>query len=277
MIKQIENKEPVKHSADVELRHLNARLAQRIERHAIELGAAQAEMDTFAHSISHDLRSPLTVIGGFVALLAKHSSQDLDERGLHHLERITAAILKIERMMDQILALSRMSRSEMHWVRIDLETLVNSVVHQLDASKGDRRVIWLVGRLPTVQADPTLLRRAITSLASNALIFTRSREVARIRIGVLDVQDGAGESTFFVSDNGAGVNIKHRERMFGTVQGPHPSSPFDGSAIGLAYVQRIFQRHGGRMWMEALPDGGATFYFSLPETRTEPDSCRMPP
>jgi two-component system, chemotaxis family, sensor kinase Cph1 len=176
--------------------------------------------------------------------------------------------LQAGRMLDDILALTRMGRSEMHPARVDLEALVNKIVREFDASKGDRRVIWIVGRLPTVTADPTLLRQAITSLISNALKFTRSREVARIQIGS---QSGDREMTLFIRDNGAGIDIKHRERMFGSFQRPQSSSEIDGSAIGLAYVQRIIQRHGGRTWTEAVPDGGATFYFSLPDECVEPE------
>ena len=264
MINQIETEKSVTQPTDAERRNAGDRLTRLMERYAVELDAAKAEMDTFAHSISHDLRSPLTVIGGFAELLTKHSGKDLDEKGRHYLKRITTAALQTARMIDEIFALSLMSRSEMRCVRVDLEALVTKVVHDLDASKGDRRVIWLVGRLGPVQADPTLLRRAIASLASNALSFTRSREVARIQIGMLDVHDGDNESTFFVRDNGACKSIKRRERIFGSFEGIHSPSPAEGSAIELAYLQRIFQRHGGRMWMEPVSDGGATFYFSLP-------------
>ncbi len=272
MIKQIEKEESVAQPTDTDRRMAGALVARRLERYALELSAAKAEMDTFAHSISHDLRSPLTIVLGFAELLTKHSGNDLDEKGRHYLKRITAATLQIARMLDEILALSLMSRSEMRCVRFDLEALVKKVVSDLDASKGDRRVIWLVGRLAPVMADPALLRRAITSLASNALFFTRSREVARIQIGMLDVHDGDNELTFFVRDNGAGVSIKHRERMFGSIDGQNSPSPAEGSATELAHVQRIFQRHGGRMWMEAVPDGGATFYFSIPDACEETDS-----
>jgi light-regulated signal transduction histidine kinase (bacteriophytochrome) len=254
-----------------ELRLQNAQLSRRVESQAVELIAARAAMDTLVHSISHDLRSPLTVISGFAELLITHSSQSLDEKGRHYLRRIVTSTIHIGQMMDEILALSRMSHSEMRCAQVDLEALVKKIVEELDASKGDRRVIWLIGRLPIVHADPTLLRRAITNLAVNALIFTRSREVVRIQI---DVKDGGHEWIFFVRDNGAGFDVKHRERTFAAFQCPHSSSDWEGSAIGLAYVQRIIQRHGGRMWTEAVPDGGATFYFTLRGASAE--SCPLP-
>jgi len=251
-----------------EVSRLRAQLAQNEERHAIELNAARAELDTLAYTISHDLRSPLTVTSGFAAILSTHSGKDLDEKGRHYLDRITQSADHIGRMMDDILALSRMSRSEMHPVRIDLDFLVKKLVRELDASKGDRRVIWLVGPLPSVTADPPLLRQAISSLISNALKFTLSREVARIQIGA---HAGYNEIIFFVRDNGTGANTKHRERMFGMDQRPNsPPEPM-GGAIGFSYLHRIIQRHGGRTWTETGPDGGATFNFSLPDSGTAPD------
>ena len=261
MIKKAEKKGSGTHSELESLRVQNAQLERRLERKESELADARLELDTFAHSISHDLRSPLNIISGFADLLKKHSEQGLDEKGQRYLWRITTATDQIGLMIDGILALSRMSRSEMRRGPVALEPLVRRVVRGLEPEKGDRRVIWLIGSLPTVNADPTLIREAIASLASNALRFTRSREVARIQIGM---QDGNGETKFFVRDNGASFDIKHRERLFDVAQGQNrPTAPNSG-AIRLAYVHRIFQRHGGRMWTEALPDGGATFYFTLP-------------
>jgi light-regulated signal transduction histidine kinase (bacteriophytochrome) len=268
MNKTTEIDAPVARTTDEELRSTNALLMRRAERHADELIAAHSEIDTLTHTISHDLRSPLTIISGFAELLAKHSAKDLDEKGRHYLDRITTSTEQIGRIIDEILALSRLSRSEMHLVRVDLDALVGKVVHDLDAAKGDRRVTWQVGHLPVVTGDPTLLRQAITSLVSNALRFTRSREVARIQIGSVA---GDKELTLFIRDNGAGIDIKHRERMFGAIPGQEASAELNGSAIGLAYVQRIVRRHGGRTWSEAMPDGGITFNFSIPDECTEPD------
>lgn len=267
MIKQIEKKAYAIQTPQDEIRRLNEQLAWNHDRHAIELSAAQAEMDTFAHSISHDLRSPLTVITGFVGLMAKQSEKTLDEKSRHFLDRISSSAGEMARMLDEILALSRMSRSEMHFVTVDLDILVKKIAHDLDASKGDRRVVWLIGHLPAIEADPTLIRQAITGLMSNAFKFTKSKEVARIQIGATGDER---ELAFFVRDNGAGLDIKHRERMFGSFQRPNSSSNLDGSAIGLTFVQRIIQRHGGRTWTESVPDGGAIFHFSLPGHSAKP-------
>ncbi|HXN48081.1 MAG TPA: ATP-binding protein [Bryobacteraceae bacterium] len=268
MIRPIETQAPAGRGAEDELPRLNARLARSDERRAIELGAARAEVDSLAHTISHDLRSPLTVISGFAELLAKHSGKALDRKSRHYLDLIKASTAQAVRMLDEMLALSRISLAEMHCVPVDLADIVNRAVQDLDASRGDRRVIWLIGHLPTIQADPTLLRQAITSLMFNALKFTRSREVARIQIGV---QDGDHELTFFIRDNGAGLDLKHRERMFSTLQGPQSLSEVENSTIGWTHVQRIIQRHGGRTWMEAVPDGGAIVHFSIPDDSKEPE------
>jgi light-regulated signal transduction histidine kinase (bacteriophytochrome) len=259
------------HWTDGDPRRRSAEPEQRIEDLGIQLKAAQAETDLLAQTISHDLRSPITVINGFTELLAKHSGKDLDEKGRHYLDMIATATANVARMLDEILALSRMSQSEMHYVPIDLDALVRRVVHELDAAKGNRRVDWMIGSLPRVHADPTILRQAIINFAANALKFTQSRDVACIQIGI---QEKDPELIFFVRDNASGFDIKQRERMFGLFKSlDSPTAP-GGSTMGLTYVQRIIQRHGGRTWSESGPDGGATFYFSLPTQ--PPDSAFRP-
>jgi light-regulated signal transduction histidine kinase (bacteriophytochrome) len=259
---------PEKGALESELSRLNNLLARRTEHHAVELDAAHAEMDELAQTISHDLRSPLTVIGGFTDLLITHFSENLDKKGRHYLEMIKNSTVNATHMLDEILAISRMSRSEIQRAQVDLRALVDQVVHDLDAAKGDRRVVWLIGALPSVQADPALIQQVIKSFVANALFFTRAREVARIQVGA---QGGNHEVILFVRDNGTGVDLKHRERLFASFQHRRTTPAAEGGAIGLAHVQRIIQRHGGRMWTEAVPDGGAIFYFSLPNDGTEPE------
>ncbi len=273
MIKRIEREVPDAPVELARLKLLNEQLGRRLQLHESEMDAAAAGLDSLAHSISHDLRSPLNIITGFAELLTKHSGSGLDEKGQRFLTRITAAAVKIGRMMDEFLALATVSRSEMHLVPVDFGSLVRKVVHDFDADKGDRRVVWIIGSLPLIRADPTLLKDAISSLASNALKFTRSREVARIQIGA---QAGDDELTCFVRDNGASFDIKHRERFFDATPGHHDSTEPNCGAIRLAHVQRIIQRHGGRMWTEAVPDGGASFFFTLPTDSVEPVSTQGP-
>jgi light-regulated signal transduction histidine kinase (bacteriophytochrome) len=268
MTKSIEAPVLTEKDPDGNAHRTNAHLLRGNERLSIELGAAHAEMDNLAHTISHDLRSPLTVISGFADLLTKHAGKGMDKKSLHYLDLIKTSTAQAGRMLDEILALSRMGQSEMHVVPVDFGAMVDRVVKDLDVSKGEQRVVWLVGHLPTVNADPTLLRQAITSLLFNALKFTRSREVARIQVGV---QDGDHERIFSVRDNGAGLDLKLRKRMFSAFPRTQFSPEKETSTIGWTYVQRIIQRHGGRMWMEAVPDGGVIFYFSIPDDQTEPE------
>jgi light-regulated signal transduction histidine kinase (bacteriophytochrome) len=253
---------------DNELHRVNAMLTRRAEHHAIELDAAHGEMDELAQVISHDLRSPLTVIGGFTDLLISHFSKELGEKGRHYLDLIKNSNVNATLMLDEILAISRMSRMPIQRTEVDLKAVVDRVVKDLDATKGDRRVIWLIGSLPSVQADPMLMQKVIKSLLANALNFTHTREVARIQVGA---KDGDHEVIIFVRDNGTGVDLKHRERMFASFQHRKSSPAAEGGAVGLTHVQRIIQRHGGRMWTEAVPDGGAIFFFSLPNGATEPE------
>jgi light-regulated signal transduction histidine kinase (bacteriophytochrome) len=265
MIKHLEKEESP--SAEVaELGRCNTQLELRVERQAAQLEAERTELDNLTHSISHDLRSPIHIISGFAELLVKYSGQVLDEKGQHYLGRITTASIQLGRMMDEILALSRMGRSKMHFASVDLASVVNKRVHELENTKGARRINWQVGRLPTVEGDPNLLQEVITSLLSNALKFTLTREVARIQIGA---QDSDSESILFVRDNGTNVNLKHRDRMFDETPSQHSTSDSKVGTIKLAYVQRIIHRHGGRTWTEAIPGDGFTFYFALPNNRSE--------
>jgi light-regulated signal transduction histidine kinase (bacteriophytochrome) len=262
MIKQTEKRGAATVAEFEELRRTNLHFEKLLERQGAELAEARIETDKLARSISHDLRSPLHIIAGFAEMMAKHSGDSLDDKGRHCLERITTATTQIGQLLDSILALSEMGRSKMNRVPLDFEGLARKVVRNLEAEKGDRRVIWIIGNLATVTGDPELLQKVLTSLASNALKFTRSREVARIQIGI----EGEGEGLrYFVRDNGTSFDIKHRETMFGALLGEHPPADSKGGAIRLALIKRIIKRHGGRMWIEATADGGATFFFSLPD------------
>ncbi|MGH7996240.1 MAG: sensor histidine kinase [Opitutaceae bacterium] len=245
-----------------EARRIHAQLEQRVERRTAELRAAESEMDTFAYSISHDLRAPLIHIGGFVDLLLEHTGPRLDEEGRHYLQRIAESTYKMGRMIDEVLALSRMSRAEMHLMPLELKGIVKEVMNDVRSLTEGRRIIWVLGELPQVTADPNLLRTILFHLVSNAVKFTRPREEARIELGA---RQENGETVCFVRDNGIGFDMKHRDKLFGVFQRLHASAEFEGPGVGLAQVHRAVQRHGGRTWAEAAPDEGATFYFSLPD------------
>jgi light-regulated signal transduction histidine kinase (bacteriophytochrome) len=263
MIKHLENTERA--PADIEeLSRSNTRLVEQLERQAAQLDMERAEMDNLTHSISHDLRAPIHIITGFAELLATYTGRVLDDKAQHYLDRITTASVQLAKMMDEILALSRMSRTMLTFASVDLGQVVSRLVDEFDAAKAERKIHWIVGQLPTVEADPDLMRQVVSSLLSNAVKFTRAREVARIQVGSLASD---GELTIFVRDNGAISNVRHRERMFD--ENPGQQGPDDGKVgmVKLACIQRIVQRHGGRMWTEAVPGAGVTFNFSLPAKR----------
>lgn len=245
-------------------RRLAAQLNRRLEERTVELRAAQAEVEAFTHSVSHDLRAPLSHIGGFVDLLFDHLGQRLDKRGKHYLQTITTSTYRMGRMIDDVLDFSRLGQVELHKAAVNLDALTREVIDDLRPQAEKRRVVWLIGHMPAVAADSVLLRQAIVQLAVNALKFTVPREEARIHVGA---RRGDGEIIFSIRDNGVGFDMKYRERIFRIFQRAHSATEFDGSGIGLAHVARIIQRHGGRTWAEGVPGGGATFYFSLPDEK----------
>lgn len=227
----------------------------------------QTEMERFAYTISHDLRAPLIHIGGFVDLLLQHAGPKLDEQSRHYLQRIAESTYQMGRMVDDVLALSRLSRAELHLIRLELKDLLKEVTNDLRTQMENRRIRWEIGELPGVVADPTLLRLAVTNLVANSLKFTRRRAEAVIEIAG---RRGDGETIFHVRDNGIGFDMKHQAKLFGVFQRLHSVAESDGTGTGLAQVHRIVQRHGGRVWAEGAVDGGASFYFTLPDAEPDP-------
>lgn len=262
MKKTIEKEDLIQKLVTDEARRMNADLERRYEERVKESQEVQSEMEAFAYSISHALRAPLIHIGGFVDLMVEHNQDGLDEKSRHYLRTIAASTYRMGRMIDDLILLSRVSRAEMHRVALDLEALVREVIDELSQMAAGRKVTWDIGGLPTVDADPSLMREVFTQLISNALKFTSTRDHARITLSAR----GEGEEVIVeISDNGVGFDMKYQDQLFGVFQRLHASAEFDGSGVGLARVRRIIQRHGGRTWAEAVPGVGATFSFSLPE------------
>lgn len=250
-----------------EMRRLSADFERRYAQRTAELHEVQREMDTFAYCVSHDLRAPLVHIGGFVDLLHDHSGAKLDEKGQHYLQTIATSTYRLGRMIDDLLALTRLSGAEIHKVTVDLEALAREVFEELKPTTEGRRVVWSVGSMPPVEADATLLRDVFVQLLSNAVKFSATRPEAQITI---TARRGEGETIVSVSDNGVGFDMKHADKLFGVFQRLHASSDFEGSGVGLVRVRRIIQRHGGRTWGEGVPGAGATFHFSLPDNGGAP-------
>jgi signal transduction histidine kinase len=251
--------------ADLEER--NRQLAERTR----ELENAARELDSFSHSVSHDLRAPLRVVDGFATIVLEDygdRGKPLDDLGREHLRRIVAAGQRMNTMIDTLLNLSRMTSRELARERVDLSQIGRELVDDLRAQDATRAVEFVVAAGLKTDGDPTLLRLVLQNLLGNAYKFSARNRGARIEFGCRD--DGA-KRVYFVRDNGAGFDMRFAEKMFGLFQRLHSANEFPGTGVGLATVQKIVRRHGGRVWAEAIPapaEGhGATFYFTLWEAK----------
>jgi signal transduction histidine kinase len=242
-----------------------AELNQELKHQLRQVEAVNKELETFSYSVSHDLRAPLRHITGFVELLNQKDTAGLDEKSRHYLQVISDSARKMGTLIDDLLAFSRMGRAEMMHAQIDFGALVQDLVRELAEDAGDRTIVWEIGPFPMVQGDGAMLRMMMTNLISNAIKFTRSRPEARIGIGA--VLDHPDETLFYVRDNGVGFDMRYLDKLFGLFQRLHDPAEFEGTGVGLANVQRIIHRHGGRIWAESRVDGGAVFWFALPKTK----------
>jgi two-component system, sensor histidine kinase and response regulator len=234
-----------------DLHRLNASLAD-----------ANRELEAFSYTVSHDLRAPLRHISGYVHFLNGSKSSTLSAKDREYLDHIVSATGRMGRLIDDLLAFSRMGSADLRHVSIDPQTLLEDVIQQIQPEIGTRTINWKKNPLPALRADLALLRQVFINLLSNAVKYTRMRNPAEIEIGCL--AETAEETVIFVRDNGAGFDMKYAGKLFGVFQRLHRQEEFEGTGIGLANVRRIIARHGGRTWAEGIIDGGATFYFTLP-------------
>jgi signal transduction histidine kinase len=238
--------------------------AAELERTNRSLEAVNGELEAFSYSVSHDLRAPLRHVLGFAQLLEEHARDAVDERGRKYLQTITSSADHMARLIDDLLAFSRLGRGELAKTRVDLNALVREVRAQVmehEAATG-RVVHWQIEDLIEVNADPALLRQVFVNLMSNALKYSAPRDRTQIEVRTETGSDGA--VVVAVRDNGVGFDMAYKDRLFGVFQRLHPADEFAGTGIGLANVKRIIHRHGGGVWAESEPGQGATFYFSLP-------------
>ncbi len=244
-------------SWEEEIQALNQELAKR----SSALEASNKELEAFAYSISHDLRAPLRHTAGFAELLRKSAAASLDEKSRRYLKMIQESANRMGSLIDDLLAFSRISRTEAHYSNLSLQQLVQEAMAEVGQDAGDHQIIWKIDPLPDWYGDRPMLRLALVNLISNAVKFSRTRPQAKIEVGC--TEHDHEHVVLFVRDNGVGFDMKYSNKLFGVFQRLHPQEAFEGTGIGLATVQRIVHRHGGRVWAEGTVGGGATFYFSL--------------
>lgn len=250
--------------AEDALRQLNDQLEQRVMDRTTELESINRELEAFTHSVSHDLRAPLRHMVGYTELLQKNASSLLDAKSSQYTMTILDSAKRMGNLIDDLLAFSRVGRTEMQKTTVSLEQLVKEARSEVGPEAAGRDIAWTIGPLPAVYGDRSMLRLALVNLISNAVKFTRTRSQAQVEIGCTDGK--ADATVVFVRDNGVGFDMKYANKLFGVFQRLHRAEEFEGTGIGLANVQRIIHRHGGGVWAEGRVDGGATFSFSVPKS-----------
>jgi PAS domain S-box-containing protein len=248
--------------AEEEIRRLNLDLEKRVADRTAQLEATNKELKAFAYTVSHDLRAPLRHIEGFIQLLNETSGNKLDSQSLKYISIITDSTRKMGELINDLLSFSRMGRQEMNFIEVDLDALTHDVIKGLAPDLEGRKIQWQIEEMPVVNGDSSMLRVVMTNLLANAVKFTRPKEEAVIETGF---ERREGETVVFVRDNGVGFDQKNEDKIFDVFQRSHRVDDFEGTGVGLAIVQRIIHRHGGRVWAEGETGLGAVFYFTLPE------------
>lgn len=255
-------------AVQLELQQLNAELEERVQRRTAELEAVNKDMESFSYSVSHDLRSPLGAIAGFSQLLARSDGEKISEKGKHYLDRIRSGAKQMSELIEGLLSLAHLSRQPVDRQDVNLSQLARQVEQACREREPERQVQVQIQDGLNVRGDPRLLLALMQNLLGNAWKFSARQLQARIDVGCDTGTDG--QPRYFVKDNGAGFDMAHAERLFGTFERLHSPAEFSGTGIGLATVQRVIQRHGGRVWADSQVNQGATFYFTLGQAPERP-------
>jgi light-regulated signal transduction histidine kinase (bacteriophytochrome) len=253
--------------AERALRESNESLEKRVQERTAELQAANKELEAFSYSVSHDLRAPLRAIDGFSRIVLESFGSELPAEAQEYLRDIRANTQQMGRLVDDLLAFSRINRQPIRRQSIETRDLVSSTLRYLQLAYAGRHIELRIGDLPSCQADPSLLTQVWSNLLDNAMKYTGKRDPAIIEVGA---QPDSHPVVYYVRDNGVGFDMRYAHKLFGVFQRLHRAEDYEGTGVGLATVQRIVQRHGGRIWAEAKPDQGATFLFTLPELQSPP-------
>lgn len=232
-----------------------------LSQRTLQLEAANRELESFSYSVSHDLQAPLRVINGFSQVLWNNYQSSLDNRARHYLQRIQANSQRMSNLIDALLQLSRVTRSQMKTVTVNLSEIALDIIEELQGEAPERQIEFEIASNLIAKGDPQLLRIVLSNLLNNAWKYTSKRSLAKIEFNVLP--DNKSQSTYYVRDNGAGFDLEYAGKLFTAFKRLHSQQEFPGTGIGLATVQRIIYRHGGRVWAEGECDHGATIYFSL--------------
>jgi|HubBroStandDraft_6_1064221.scaffolds.fasta_scaffold17589_3 PAS domain S-box-containing protein len=253
--------------AEEQIRKLNAELTQRVD----ELGSANRELESFSYSVSHDLRAPLRHVDGFAPILKDEYSLAMPAEAIRYLDRILEAATHMGQLIDDLLNLARIGRTELKREKKQIAGLVKQVMTELPAEAQERNIEWRIEPLPEMNCDPGLVKLVVANLLANAVKFTRRQPVAVIEVGSR-VTDG--QLTIFVRDNGVGFDPRYADKLFGVFQRLHRQEDFEGTGIGLVTVRRIIRRHGGEIWTESQVDAGTTFFFTLGPLSGSSDELR---